>query len=925
MRYPACGLLISFALAVSAAAADLDSARQLVKHGSYDEALESLAQLDAGDPEVALLSIECHQARGRYDEAQKIVAQALSADSPPPAMLVAGATLARLRGKTSEALVLADRAVAADPNLLSARWERVLALDDLGRTDDVLPELERFIDFYNDQQPTDADTLVMVARGAAEFARRTQSPDEFDFILNTVLEDARQADEDCWQARALAGELLLEKYNKTEAIPALQSALQTNPSAADVFALLAVSSVRDFDFASGFRHVEQALEINPRLVAAHCAHADLLILDERVDEAIQAVGKGLEVNPVSEEALGRLAACYYLQRKSAEAEALEKEVLARNPRPGIFYSRCGELLEQRRQFAQAEVELRKAIEASPHLTTPRNTLGMLLMRIGREEEAEEVFGEAFQRDPYHVRVSNMKKVLKHLDDYQVLRSEHYELKLSGDQDELLGPYMLEYLESVHRPLCERFQYEPKDLVKIEIMKSHQWFSARVVGLPSIGTVGACTGDVVALASPQGLPQSYNWARVLIHEVTHVITLQQTRYNIPHWYTEALAVMSEGYPRSQTWNELLMERVPKRDLLNLDTINHAFARPKTPLDWQMAYCQAQLYAEYMVERFGPESLGRLLQAYADGLPTEVGIRALFGVDKADFEKGYVAYLDKVVAALPTSHAEKSRSFPETERAYQADPGNADLAADLAVHYLERKKNKRARELAGEALAKEPKQATALYVLAKLEWSIGKPKEAAEILAGALDPANPNPRLLDLLAAIHVENKEFAQAAELYQTARKSDPYNPKWVEGLVRMYLKLGDTERLAPELEQLASMDADNQNVRQKLAEIAQEKMDWPAAAQWARESMHISIKPASPHRILALASEELKDSATAIREWEVLEKIEPLSWEESARLARLYDAAGDEEKARSWLERMKGRQAPADEIKRLEQEIAGA
>ena len=54
---------------------------------------------------------------------------------------------------------------------------------------------------------------------------------------------------------------------------------------------------------------------------------------------------------------------------------------------------------------------------------------------------------------------------------------------------------------------------------------------------------------------------FNWARVLTHEVVHVITLQQTEFNIPHWYTEALAVESEGFPRPQEWNKMLLERVP----------------------------------------------------------------------------------------------------------------------------------------------------------------------------------------------------------------------------------------------------------------------------------------------------------------------------------------------------------------------------
>ena len=92
--------------------------------------------------------------------------------------------------------------------------------------------------------------------------------------------------------------------------------------------------------------------------------------------------------------------------------------------------------------------------------------------------------------------------------------------------------------------------------KIEILKSHQWFSGRTIGLPFVPTVGACTGRVVALASPKATRVPFNWSmRVLTHELVHVITLQQTEFNIPHWYTEALAVESEGYPRPQDANDV----------------------------------------------------------------------------------------------------------------------------------------------------------------------------------------------------------------------------------------------------------------------------------------------------------------------------------------------------------------------------------
>src|SRR5262249_49191426 len=289
-------------------------------------------------------------------------------------------------------------------------------------------------------------------------------------------------------------------------------------------------------------------------------------------------------------------------------------------------------------------------------SAPKTALGMLYMRTGQMDEAKALLDQAFDADPYHVRVSNMRKVLKLLDGYQTIATEHFVIRVDSQADLILGRYMAEFLEDEYPALVRQFGYEPKTRTQFEIynkskgLSAHQWFSARMVGLPWVQTIGASTGMIVALASPTATDKPFNWARVLKHEFVHILTLQETNFNIPHWYTEALAVLSEESPRPEIWNQLLVERVPKGDLMTLDNLNQAFVRPNTPVDWQMAYCQSRLYAEYMLEKFGPESTSKLLAAYRDNLSTEQAIPKLFGVEKPVFEQGYRDYLETIVSQL-----------------------------------------------------------------------------------------------------------------------------------------------------------------------------------------------------------------------------------------------------------------------------------
>ncbi len=285
------------------------------------------------------------------------------------------------------------------------------------------------------------------------------------------------------------------------------------------------------------------------------------------------------------------------------------------------------------------------------------------------------------------------------------------------------------------------------LTRIEIMKNHQWFSGRTVATavhPDGGGLHRQGGG--AGQSPKATNKPFNWARVLKHEVVHVITLQQTEFNIPHWYTEALAVESEGFPRPQEWNKLLVERIPARKLLNLDTINLGFIRPKEPDDRQMAYCQAQLYARYMLKRFGPDSLIKMLEAYRRGLTTDRAVAACFHVEKADFEAGYLGYLDEVVKTIRTRVADETPvKFSQLERMLKAKPDDPDLNARMAYEHFARRDFKEARPLADKALKLKPHHPLASYVKARLLVSIGDDEAALALLEPALEPEQPNERV------------------------------------------------------------------------------------------------------------------------------------------------------------------------------------
>src|SRR5438477_357447 len=46
----------------------------------------------------------------------------------------------------------------------------------------------------------------------------------------------------------------------------------------------------------------------------------------------------------------------------------------------------------------------------------------------------------------------------------------------------------------------------------------------------------------AMVSPtgKGIRKPFNWGRVIRHELVHILDLEQTNFQVPHWLTEGLA-------------------------------------------------------------------------------------------------------------------------------------------------------------------------------------------------------------------------------------------------------------------------------------------------------------------------------------------------------------------------------------------------
>jgi tetratricopeptide (TPR) repeat protein len=875
MKKHLCAAVFVLALLPLAVAAPptLKEARQRWLSGNYGEArelFETLAKDAKLRPAAAVGLSRALESEGEYDKALDAVEAALKDHPKDAGLLARQAELLYLRGRWDEAEKAANAAIDAGRDQFLARWVRAQIYRERGDLKKAEAECKWFVRTYvqrdqKDDPIKDPEELMLVGLAGAEHARWNNLPDQFQFILNDVYADAFKHDKLYWPAEYQAGMLLLEKYNRPEALKAFDNALKINPSAAEAIAAKGVLALTRLEIKDAERLAEQALNINPKLSEALRLRADVHLASEDPTAARKELEQARKVNPRDERTLGRIAACLLLQKKKDELGTLTKEVERFDPKPAVFYFAMGERLEERRYYDEAEKCFRKAAELRPHVPDALNSLGQLYMRMGLETEARDTLEKAFKADPFNVRTKNLIKVLDHLKKYQTLKTDHFELRYDPKNDAALAHYMAPYLETIYSDLAEKFNYRPKGPILIEIFTSHQMFSGRIVALPDLHTIGACTGKMFAMASPNSrdLGQPFNWGRVLRHELVHIFNLEQTHYLVPHWLTEGLAVSNEGFPRPSTWNELLRERVPAGKLMNLDNIDLGFIRPRGPDEWNLAYCQSQLYVNYIKDKYGAAAIGAMLAAYGDGLGTAAVLQRACKVDKETFEKGYRAYLEEATKPLLRGKpAEKKRTSAELKTAYEKN-NDLDAGAELALIYLKRDRVS-ARRIAEDVLERKKNQPKALYVLARLERLAGNVKRERTLLEEALNKDDPDPLILLALGKIYYDAREFDKAAQLFELGRNVEPFEPNWLKELARVYAQEDDKAKLIGVLKELAPADPDDLELRLRLARLLLESDDAAEAEKYARQVMEINVRGKEGQELLLKTLEAQKKNTEA-------------------------------------------------------------
>ncbi|QDU31002.1 tetratricopeptide repeat protein [Anatilimnocola aggregata] len=935
------GLLLTVSLATTmpTRAAGLNDAQNLLLKGRYEEARELFAAEQANDAVAAIgLARVAEETGDRKAAADQLAA---AAKQFPQDAKVHGerARLALDQGDLKLAEEAARQAREIDDASAVARWVQAEILRLNGKLDEALQGYLKIVAVMNRLQTVkDPYELRIIGLAAARYARLSKSSAIYERLVNDLYPAALKLNENFWPAHFDSCQLFLEKYNVADATDQLQAGLAIHPQAAELHAAQAAILIDKFDLTRARAAVARALQARPDLLYAQQLAADICIADQRSAEAIPLLEKTLPLQSHSLETKGRLLACYAhvdgcdLERPSPRMIDLLKPVQEKSSCLGEVYFVAGDACDRTLHFPLAQHFYEAALKKLPQHIYIRGNLGLAHMRLGDEKQAALTLEESFRLDPYNVRVKNQLEVLDLLQSYAVIETPHFLIKFDRGASELLAKYAAEVLEEeIYPQITRALNYKPTEKTLIEIFtrgkntSGHGWFSARMVGLPSIGTVGACAGKMVAIVSPDELNNRFSWARVLRHEFVHVVNLQQTDFRIPHWLTEGLAVHFENQPRPAEWNKLLVARSDAGKLFTLDDIRYGFIRPANKDDWTLAYCQSEIYVDYLLKRFGPAAPGKLLQAIAERQSLNESIQTACAVDLPEFEKGYSAHVRKVIDEIRGPVA--THSLPLAVLLKKAAENDKDpaIAAALAQAYLERSDRSAARRWAKQAMELDPKQLAAAYVLARLAQLSGDDEAALELLRPSLEEVSTNADSLALLTDLLVAAGDHAAALKGYEQGRQAFPTDERWLKGLARIYLQKQENDKLLPILAELAARDGDNVTLRKKLAQLTLAAKDPEASRRWATEAVYLNVRDATAHALRAAAEAELKNQTIAEREFQTAIDLDGAQPEYRAGLARAQMAQKKLTAAKATLAELTKRHPDFSQLPELEQMLKEA
>ncbi|MEM7601018.1 MAG: hypothetical protein AAF357_06335, partial [Verrucomicrobiota bacterium] len=266
----------------------------------------------------------------------------------------------------------------------------------------------------------------------------------------------------------------------------------------------------------------------------------------------------------------------------------------------------------------------RALELNPNFLPAKLQLALDYLRLGRVEEAWPLAEDVGKADEYNVLAYNLAILKLEIESFAAIQSDDFIIRMPPEEAEIYGDRVLELLTEAKQVLGTKYGIDIEEPTLIEFYPKQQDFAIRTFGsLGGQGLLGVCFGSVVTMNSPGSTTAGKsNWEATLWHEYCHVITLTATNNKMPRWLSEGISVYEE-VQQQPNWGQRMTPRYRKmildeEALTPISQMSQAFFNAKDGEAVMFAYYQSMLVVEFIVDRFGLDSLRSILTDLADGV-------------------------------------------------------------------------------------------------------------------------------------------------------------------------------------------------------------------------------------------------------------------------------------------------------------------
>lgn len=214
---------------------------------------------------------------------------------------------------------------------------------------------------------------------------------------------------------------------------------------------------------------------------------------------------------------------------------------------------------------------------------------------------------------------------------------------SYDVDGGFADMMLADSQDTIDDLESRYELDAIEPMTIWIYPSFEDFSGTMQGnsRESIAGVTYPGLDTIVAVVPDG--DDAEFRRVIPHEISHQVLFAATdnAYGAPPlWFDEGIATHTQS-GGTEHYAQMVLNANSDGTLFDIASLETSF--PFQPAQATLAYASSWSMITYIEERWGPEGISSMIDAFASGLPTDEAVQSALGITLDELDRAWKAWI------------------------------------------------------------------------------------------------------------------------------------------------------------------------------------------------------------------------------------------------------------------------------------------